>query len=624
MSYLKNQNNNESENDSINVDHRELSSQPAINREPKSNWLKNTNKLFSFISDPSQRKIGANLIRFLILLLILTLIARASSGATLAKVEISNPARSEIVEAITGNATVSTKATLNIYLPEGLTILETLVGIGQEVTYGDAIAILDISEVNKRLLSASVDLNKLMNELIKLERSDSVDSSTLTSAQKSLQRAREDYENTAKRCLADIAAAEEVLNETLKSNLDTVDSTAVDMAKVNLKRANEDYDRIKSQGDIDVAKARKTFEDTETDEYEKLQEWLNASSTQKEEAEQRYLLAQQNTEITLNALEALLAKLEESLLSAKRKIEDAEDLLKKAQSEYEKAIEKATESSKEAIERARTAVENAKSKATEDLLNASRRVEDAQMNLEKAEKDYEKSTLQSSDIASLNQLNAIGLKSDIDDQKIIVDTLELLAKNNGILYSDISGRVSAVQPNGNTTGRDAVVSFMDGAKGYEAYLTLKKTDANKLSVGDTCKVTTGGGSVYYTPTVDGIISSIMALDEQNSIGITIKLSDGNWIDNQRVEVQTILSSMVYDMCLPLSGIHSDNTGYYVYVIERKTTVLGIENMVVKVYVNIISSDDDIVAVQGPLDRNSRVIIGSNKAISENDRVRLSN
>ena len=65
-------------------------------------------------SDPAQRRAGGHLIQFLAGLLALTLIARGTSGATLAKVDVSGPSRGEIVEAVTGNATVSARDTLDI------------------------------------------------------------------------------------------------------------------------------------------------------------------------------------------------------------------------------------------------------------------------------------------------------------------------------------------------------------------------------------------------------------------------------------------------------------------------------------------------------------------------------
>ena len=675
-------------------------------------------------SDPNQRRTGGYIVSFAAGLLVLTLIARGTGAATLAKVETTAPERNDIVEAVTGKANVSVRDTLDVFAPEGLTISEISVGQGQTVQVGDAIAQFDMDEVLEKLARENAALEKLLLDLEKLERTEDADATSLESAERnltrvqedyaavktqgetdiaeakktledawakqaedpdaatldaarrSLQRAHEDYNATVAQNNSDIAAAETALDEALKKNTDSPDYTSLETAQRALARAKEDYDAIKAQGEKDVAAALATYEAAQSVADTKLIEWESAADIDKPAAEHAYLAAKaesenanaayetaktiadesltsarrrvEDAEAALSraeqdyykgssqasdskqtgidnaraALDAAKKRAADNLTSAQRRVEDAEIALQKAEQDYSKNSEQSTDSLQDEIDKAQDALAAAQKKADENLLSASRRVEDAEISLSKAGQDFGKSEQQAADTTTQNSISAATLRLDIDKQNVTVDTLKILAAENGILYSDIAGVVSSAKAEGSTTDKTALVAFMDGAKGFEAHLQLAKADAEKLTVGDACEVTTSGGSMYYTPTVTGTVSAISAPDEQDRVQVTIRLPEDDWFEGQSVEVQAVQDKNTYDLCVPLSALHSDNTGYYLLVVEQKSTVLGVENVAVKVYVSLVASDDETAAVQGPVDRSSPVITGSNKAVTAGDRVRM--
>ena len=674
------------------------------------------------MGDKAQRRAGGNIIKFLALLLVLTLIARGTSGATLTKVELSSPSRNEIIEAITGNATVSSRDSLDITVPEGLTIVEMLVGAGQTVDYGEALAVFDMTEVNVKLTREATALDKLLLDLEKLdrdERTDSVsmenalrslrraqddyasvqtqgeddvsaaretldeawdklledpDAAALESALRSLNRVKDDYNTTKAQGIANIATAQATLNDAKEADTSAVDSNALDNARRSRNRARDDYNNTRAQGEDDVDFAQIAFDSAVDKEKEKQEIW-EADETDAD-AEKAYIEAQAATVRAQSALDAakkkaaddLLTyarrledaeasysqalgsyndntdkatdakqaaidkakdalsaeekKAEENLVSASRRLEDAEISFAAAQRDYDKNAEKASDARQTSIDNAQKAFDAAVKKAEDNLLSSARRVEDAQTSLATAERDYNRNTQQSADTAASNSLSAITLRLDIEDKKEAVDNLNMLVINEGVLYADISGVVLTAKAEGSVSGKDALVSFMDGAKGFEAYLLLEKTDADRLVVGDDCRVSAGGGSMYYNPTVTGSVSNIAPPNEQSRVGVTIRLPDGDWSEGQRVDIQVVLSRSTYDQSVPLSAVRSDNTGYYVLTVEQESTVLGIENIVVKIPVTVIASDSDNAAIQGPIGRGSKVITGSNKAVEAGDRIRV--
>ena len=652
-------------------------------------------------SDKAQRRAVGNIAKFMVGLLVLTLIARGTSGATLAKVDLSNTSRSEIVEAVTGSATVSSRDSLDITVPEGLTIKEMLVGTGGTVEIGDAVATFDMSEIRDKLLRETAGLDKLALDLEKLEKSEANDSSSLDNARRSLRRANDDYdaaktqgesdvatarkdleelvakeadkpddaalesakrshlraqedlESGKKRDAADVASAQANLNYVVSNRTDSTDSTALENATRNLTRAQQDRDAVKEQGEEDVQAAQDALDalasasasdeelraaaaaleaaktkaednlQTATRRVEDAYGTLNQAESSYENSYRQAVNSRQTAlENARNSLDSAKKKADDNLLSATRRVEDAEATLAQAQANYDNNAEQLAKSRQTALDNAYNALDSAQKKAADNMLSAARRVEDAEFSLAAAERDYNRNSQQSAETAIQNSVSAVTMRLDIADKKSNVDTLNMLAANEGTLYADIAGVVLAAKAEGSKTDQNYLVAFMDGAKGFEAQMTITKTQADKLSIGDECRVTTSGGSMYFTPTVTGTVSAIAPPDEQDRSRVTIRLPDADWTEGQRVDVQAVQGRYTYDACVPLSALRSDNTGYYILSVEQKSTVLGVENVVIRLSVNVLASDEDNAAIQGPFGRSAQVITGSNKSVDVGDRVRI--
>lgn len=575
-------------------------------------------------TDPGQKKAAGNILKFLALLLILTLVARGTAGATLAKVDVEAPARSEIVDAVTGSATVSARDTLDITAPEGLTVTEILVGTGHSVSVGDVIARFDPDEVQEEYIRAKANLEKQQLDLEKLLRADETDTSSLESAQRSLTRAQEDYESTKAQGEADIAAALKDFEEALAKTVDTPDSTSMNTAYKNYQRALSDYNTAKAQNDAGFAASLAAYNAAKAVEEEKrlAYEAITEDGLEKEAALAEYEAAKLVTAEKKAAYDADKKTADNLNVTAYRKVEDAWDSYLKAESDYNKSLDQSETSKASEIEKASAAYESAQTKAKDNLFSAARKVEDAEVSLEKAKRDYEKNLQSSADTAAQNSISAATAQLDIEKQKETVNKLHALIQNAYTLYSDVEGTVSSAVTEGSVTNANPLVSFMDSEKGFEASLQISKSDAEKLSVGDECEVTTGGGSMYYNPTVTSTISGISSPDENDKVTVTIRLPGSDWSGGQRVDVQAVQSRDIYDLCVPVSALHSDNSGYYLLTVAQKNTVLGVENIVSQVPVTVRAMDDDMAAVQGPIDRGSAVITGSSKSIEAGDRIRV--
>lgn len=723
-------------------------------------------------SDPAQRRSGGNIIKFLVLLLALTLIARGTSGATLARVELATPIRSEIVDAITGTASVASVGTLDITAPEGLAIEEMLVGVGQQVNEGDPIAVFDMYDLNERLIRETASLDRLNLDLERLMRNEAIDSTQLENAQRNLARARDDYSTTVRQGEADIATASNTLaqllaeeaegedlpaairthqraledfNATLEQgrqdiamaeeNARNIDDTALQNAIRNHTRALEDYEATVQQGEEDVAIAqenldellnrraadadRSQLENAErnhqraVDDYNiTVQQGQNSISsaelafiraadnlsavhsqyppnpqaiqaaqaeferaeagivTARNQAESQHLAAarrREDTQASLNqarqnfynttageieraeaSLETAQTRAADSRATAARRLEDTEASLAQAQRNFDSAVENAQTAITNAenrasdnlqnatrrledasvnasseIERAQTNLENTIARTNDNRQNAARRIEDAQISLNTAEQNHQRNVNQNEDAAAQNIINASTLQLDIENQTETVSTLQQFIIQEGVMFASYSGVISMTVPEGSITSRQPIISMRDAEAGFEATLQLPSVDAQHLSIGSAAEVATGGGGMFFTATAVGTVSAISEPDANDRVTVTIALPQGHsWSVGQRVDTEVVLSRANHDMSVPATAVHSDNSGYFVYVMSHRSTVLGLQNVVERVNVTIIASDSDMVALRGPITRDSQVIVGSNKSISEGDRVRV--
>ena len=560
-------------------------------------------------SDKNQSRAFGNLLRFFALMLVLTIIARGASASVLPKVHVSVPSRAEITEGYSGYANISAGRASEISVPEGLTILQMLVGAGQMVAAGDPIARFDISGLNERIIIETAALDKLNLEFSKLTRDETADAALLESAKLSLLRAEEDFKTIKAQCSSETAAAAAAFAEAEKKLTGNVYYKAVNAAEKNLEQARNEREDIKANGENEVAAAQKVVDDCEA-----VYAAAPAGSL-KDAALAELILAE-------TALIDAITQAASELLAADNKVQTAKDTLAKAEQDFLNLAGQTKEALESEYERCRVTLAAAKNKESDALLSAERRVEDARASLAKAQDDLLKNQTQVADTTEQNRINAATLKLDIEKQKNTVALLDKLYNDAGVLYSDMSGEVTQTINEGEMTGKAPLLTFADGNSGYEATLILNQNEAKSFSVGDECLVSTGGGNLYFIPTVTGSVKSISMPDAADMVDIVIHLTEGDFTRGQRVQIRTVTNRDTYNSAVPLSALHSDSTGYFIYAAETRVTVLGAENIVVRLPVELLASDDNMAAISGPVDRATQIITGSDKPFESGDRVRV--
>jgi len=486
-------------------------------------WKKSEN--LPKFSDDAQRRAFQNILRFFAVFIVLTLIARGTSSATLAVVSVTGVQRAEITDAVGGAANVVQRNLIDITVPSGLTVKEVFIAVGQYVKAGEAVAGFDVDLLRELLTRENAALDKQLLQLEKLVRVQTADSFSLTSAEAVYENAKADYDAVKASSAASVASAKKALT-----------------------KAKEERDRA----------------------LEHCKE-LEAESAPEAEIEAAYAV--------LHIAEGAVKEAEAALAAAEKKAD-------------------------------------ADNKASETKLK------DAETSLERARKSYEEALQQTSDANNQNRIEATTLRLDIEKQRAVVEALKALLDDEGILYTGIAGTVAKTLAAGQKTDSGIAGSLYGESDGFYAQMRLKSADAEKLAVGDVCEVTTGGGNLYYRPTVSGTISEIGEADDSGGVTVVISLPSGDWKNGQSVQAQVVRSKNTYNMCLPVSAIRSDQNGYYVLVVTQSKTVLGIENIVRYVPVTLLAADGSYAAVDGAIARDTLIITRTSKAVEVGDRVRV--
>jgi len=410
--------------------------------------------------------------------------------------------------------------------------------------------------------------------------------------------------------LAQVAQAETALTQA-QNNATTAARAAA--------RALEDAENAYTQAQLTLAGATQT--DIERAENALATAISQAETAHRqatrglEDAEANLAAAHRNRQTAMENAEAALELAQTRAANnhaiATRQVEDATYALL---SEYNRTNDD--------IERAQAGVQNAISGAEASRRTAARHLEDVQATLRNAEETHRNNLRQNADTSAQNEIAITTLALDIQAQEDLVATLAQLIENDGTMYAQTGGIISTTLVAGATTGNAPIITKQDTSGGFEATLEISARNAERLSVGSETVVTTGGGNMFFTPTAVATVSAIAAPCENDMVQITLRLPDGNWNVGQRIDSEVILSRTSYDTTVPISALRSDDSGYFVYVVDQQGTVLGVQNVVFRVNVIINSMDNHTVSVSGGIGRTTQVVVGSNRAVSAGDRVRV--
>ena len=467
-------------------------------------------------SDPQQLHRFSNIVRFFAVLLVITLIARGTAGATMPVVTLQAPSSGTVSRNVMMNGTISYAGGTPFTLPSGLLVTSVPVQVGQTVKAGDTLATFDEEELKRAVASKQAELQQVEVQAAQQAERDSADPYSAQLAQEQLERA---YAETQK---------------TYEEGLESVE-------RMRLKR---------NEAAQDLENARNApLDDT----------------LPKSEAE-----AQKQANI--DAATAVLEAAEEALYQAEKAAEDANDAaLSAAQS-----VEDSRNTALHALEKEEEAV------ADQNELNRA--------------------------AAAVSDANAAELQAELD-------ALQALLKEGARYTAPQNGTVIQLNLKVGENSPKVGGLLADEAADYTLSIPLDKDQAQQITVGTVLHVSQSKVSG------DAAVQSLSETDAEGTVTATATLPQGGW-NAGACNVSATSQSSRQDFVLPSTAIRQDGDGFFVLAAEEQNTILGLQNVLVRLPVTVLEEGDTTTAVSGALDYDTQVVVSSDKSVQAGDKVRI--
>jgi len=194
-----------------------------------------------------------------------------------------------------------------------------------------------------------------------------------------------------------------------------------------------------------------------------------------------------------------------------------------------------------------------------------------------------------------------------------------LQQEEGKIFCEISGyvgRISVLAGERTTDASALVLSDANGEKLFQA--VLPQEEKAYLTPGDKIDLSfpNGGRQILGIP-----IESVGDL-EDGTCQITAKIADPQVIIGQTAEMNLNKGVGRYECSIPLSALYHDNSSDFVYLIEEKNTILGVEMTARKQKVKVIDQDASYAALEtDAFTEEDKLVIETDKEIKDGARVR---
>lgn len=302
-------------------------------------------------------------------------------------------------------------------------------------------------------------------------------------------------------------------------------------------------------------------------------------------------------------------------------ISNIEALLKEAENE----ISKLNLTYKRAVEDYNIALK----KFDKNIELAKKEMDLAKENKEEMKNIYEEKKSSYEELLDSKEEGLLSYKRAIEDSQNIdttdltkkVEALKKLKDNEGNIKSEIDGYVIRVNAEvGSLTTQTSLIDLSDKNSENKIAFQVSKDDSKLIEGTEKVDVKIDNGKTSIT---DLKIESIKVNSENPEMtDITISLPRGQGKIGEYGEIIIHGKSKNYDVIVPLEAIHQDSKAYYVLVIGKKNTILGVQEIASKVSVTISDKNGLKAALEDSiLSPDDEIILTSNKSIGDGDRVR---
>lgn len=522
---------------------------------------------------------------FLAVMLIFTILSRAVSGASMARVDTVKITTGTIEHKVRASGRVEAGQEAAVYTESGQRVKEICVREGQTVEAGEVLFRLDMEELEEQILAAQQELEKT-----KLQNQDVANAKAFeqSSRQTARQRAQEDYNQAVSQGDSAVAEAKRVWDEAEQALQDYINSSA----------AADNGGAAGGLGEEEQPNGQGPSKEGSTDtEKEQEEPEADGSSGQGEDNSADKDLPVQGTDSS-----------EDGGMSKKGADNPAEGGSPNPGNQGTQGNGTADrQAEKEALEQAaaeaKAAYDAAVSSRTDSVRSAVRALEDAAK-----PQSAEDSTQKQNEITR-------------QQQDLALNKLLALQTAQGEVKASVSGVIKQILVStGDFTSDGAAMRMEDTSKGGRIVLSVDKSNEKYVGKGSPVKLKAFGSKDVIT---DYAVSNVTANEQDgNLLDLTIDLPKGALEPGIMVDAEIVPKSESYSSVVPLQALHEEQNGYYVLVLQEEQGVLGTQLVARRLNVEVLDKNDKDAALdEGLLTRDQEIISSSSRMIQDGSRVR---
>lgn len=524
---------------------------------------------------------------FLAVMLIFTILSRAVSGASMARVDTVKITTGTIEHKVKASGRVEAGQEAAVYTESGQRVKEICVREGQTVEAGEVLFRLDMEELEEQILAAQQELEKT-----KLQNQDVANAKAFeqSNRQTARQRAQEDYNQAVSQGDSAVAEAKRVWDEAEQALQDYINSSAADNGGAAAGDLGED-EQPKGQG------PRKE-EGTDTEKEEGQEEpATDGSSQQGQDSSADKDSPVQGTDTPQDG--GTFKQGEDN--PAEGGSPNPGNQGTQGNGTADREAQK--EALEQAAAEAKAAYDAAVLSRTDSVRSAVRALEDAAK-----PQSAEDSTQKQNEITR-------------QQQDLALNKLLALQTAQGEVKASVSGVIKQILVStGDFTSDGAAMRMEDTSKGGRIVLSVDKSNEKYVSKGSPVKLKAFGSKDVIT---DYAISNITANKQDSAmLDLTIDLPQGALEPGIMVDAEIVPKSESYSAVVPLQALHEEQNGYYVLVLQEEQGVLGTQLVARRLNVEVLDKNDKDAALdEGLLTRDQEIISSSSRMIQDGSRVR---
>lgn len=311
---------------------------------------------------------------------------------------------------------------------------------------------------------------------------------------------------------------------------------------------------------------------------------------------------------------------EEAIVRARQQRDAARNALNTLQDQPAATPESAEAERQQKIAAAQAALDAAESAlaaAQENAAAANETAADTAQNYEdtrnSAAHSYSQSAEEIAKSNAANQAQAAVTRAQLDAARAELSALQALEAADATLTAPVDGTLTQLNLAAGQASSDVAGLLADKNTASVLTFSLDQEAARLATAGMQVTAKQGSQSVQTT------VTALSEPSEDGSVQVTAALDTGSWKAGAAT-VEIRLNAGQYQQCLPSTAIQTDSSGTFVYLMEEQSTLLGQQNVLIRLPVTVQAQGDGMTAVSGSI--SGQVVTGADKPLTEGAWVRV--